>query len=176
MENHAFQNIPIAISELPSVDEVHVEKLHKDYLGVLMLYSTFFSVVILGGGLFLIGINGWWFDISMWLTILGIWAIWTALNFLVTIKGFHQKGYAVRERDVIYQSGWIRHRQIIIPFHRIQHCEWNQGLVERMFGLAELTIYTAGGSSSDLTIPGLLPEDAKRLSNFIIRKSGGKDE
>ncbi len=175
MEEPLFRNMPVSMTELPSVDEVSVHKLHQDYLGVLLMYNTIFSILLLAGGLFLIGINGWWTSITIWLGILGFWLLWTVFNVILTIKGFHRKGYAIRERDVIYQSGWIVQRQITIPFHRIQHSEWNQGLVERMFGLAELVVYTAGGSSSDLTIPGLLPDEAKRLSNYIIRKSGGED-
>jgi membrane protein YdbS with pleckstrin-like domain len=40
-----------------------------------------------------------------------------------------------------------------------------------LFDLAELTIYTAGGSESDLNLTGLNPEVAHKIKEVILRKT-----
>ena len=45
-----------------------------------------------------------------------------------------------------------------------------------MFKLSSLKVFTAGGESSDLVIPGLLPEDAHRLKDFVLKNSELKEE
>jgi hypothetical protein len=39
-----------------------------------------------------------------------------------------------------------------------------------MYQLSELQIYTAGGSSSDLHIPGLPKEQAEQMKTFLLQK------
>jgi membrane protein YdbS with pleckstrin-like domain len=45
-------------------------------------------------------------------------------------------GYAIREKDITYQSGWLWKSMTTIPFNRVQHCDIRQGLIDRQFGLA----------------------------------------
>ncbi|HEY3385534.1 MAG TPA: PH domain-containing protein, partial [Saprospiraceae bacterium] len=72
------------------------------------------------------------------------------------------------EKDITYKSGWLWKSMVTVPFNRVQHCDLRQGLLDRRFGLSKLTIYTAGGQSTDLMIPGLLPETAEKLKTFIL--------
>jgi uncharacterized protein len=46
-----------------------------------------------------------------------------------------------------------------------------QGPIGKTFNISALKIYTAGGSSSDLTIGGLPPEEAQRLKDFITQSA-----
>jgi len=77
-------------------------------------------------------------------------------------------GYAVREKDITFKSGWLWRSVTTVPFNRVQHCDLKQGMLDRRFGLSKLTIYTAGGQSTDLMIPGLLPETAEKLKTYIL--------
>ena len=52
----------------------------------------------------------------------------------------------------------------------MQHVALHQGLFSRYFGLASLELFTAGGSSSDLKITGLLLTDAQNFKELIIQK------
>jgi|GEM_PF-6009490 len=56
------------------------------------------------------------------------------------------------------------------------HMIYILGPIERMFGLSKLKIFTAGGASSDLKIPGLLPETANKLKDYIQLKVGRDEE
>ena len=81
---------------------------------------------------------------------------------------FTYMSYAIREKDISYKSGWLWKSMTTVPFNRVQHCDIKQGILDRHFGLAKLTIYTAGGANTDLEIPGLFPDTAEKLKAFIL--------
>jgi hypothetical protein len=101
--------------------------------------------------------------------------VFTILQLISIYKGFVFKGYALRMHDILYKSGWLYKKQIAIPFNRIQHVDIRQGLFERAFGLSKLNVYTAGGQGSDITIPGLLDDDARKLKEYILRETTDAD-
>lgn len=70
------------------------------------------------------------------------------------------------ERGVMFRS------ESVVPYTRIQHVDTNQGPIERSLGLASVTVHTASGSSSSLTIPGLLPSDAEALREQLAQLAG----
>jgi len=77
----------------------------------------------------------------------------------------------MRQNDIIFKTGLLWQKEIALPFNRVQHCEVAQGPIERIFNLSELKVFTAGGASSDLNIPGLSPEEAKSMKEFIVNKT-----
>lgn len=95
----------------------------------------------------MIFIPGWWFN----------------------VKSFHCLGYAIRQKDVIYKSGWIFQETSVCPFNRIQHCSVSSGPIDRKFGLATLRVYTAA-TEGDISIPGLLEAEAFSIKEFITQK------
>src|SRR5690606_33406175 len=74
------------------------------------------------------------------------------LTVLLSRIGFVKKGYAFREHDVLFRHGVIATKTIVIPYNRVQHVALNEGVFSRMFGLAEVAVYTAGGNSGDIAI------------------------
>ncbi|MEM7514006.1 MAG: PH domain-containing protein, partial [Bacteroidota bacterium] len=109
------------------------------------------------------------------LSAYGLITLFIISRGVVVYKGFPFKGYAIREYDVSYTSGWLWKNLISVPFNRIQHVSMGQGFIEKGFNLAHIKVYTAGGSSSDLSIPGLRPDDANRLKEFITNKIKEKE-
>jgi len=85
-------------------------------------------------------------------------------------------GYAIRDKDILYQSGVFWHTVTAIPFNRIQHVEKSSTPLERRFGIATLQLFTAGGSRGDLKIHGLSAGKAERLRSFILDKVGDSVE
>lgn len=158
-----FENLPIHSDSLPTLDTVtyqmHPAKLRtKQYvvaaliLCLLLIPCIVFIIVGLTIG---IAISG------------GVWLVIAALTFLSIGYSFPFRGYAIRTHDITYRKGWLFRSRTTIPFNRIQHSEISQGPLDRRYHLSSLKIFTAGGSTSDLTIPGLLPEEAQRLHEFI---------
>jgi len=90
-------------------------------------------------------------------------------SFLLVEVGFKRKAYLLREYDLLYKTGYLMQKMTAIPKNRIQHVEIRQSVLLRLFKLSKLVIYTAGGSSSDLSISGLKPEDAEILKEHISK-------
>lgn len=100
-----------------------------------------------------------------------VWFCLVSLLMLEEFKGFPLRGYALREKDLSYRNGWLFRKQTTVPFNRIQHSEISQGPLGRAFKLARLKIYTAGGASSDLSIPGMDPAEAASIRDFVNSKA-----
>ncbi len=171
-----FSNQQIEESELPSVLDIKYRSIQKKHRTVSIIVSTILALILLAIPLTINILSGdtWFFDHIIY--IVGICCAVYGFLILLSFKGYANKGYAMRERDIIFKQGWIWRSSTIVPFNRIQHTEIDQGPIERMFGLSKLKIFTAGGSSSDLKIPGLLPDTANRLKDYIQIKVGRDEE
>ncbi len=77
------------------------------------------------------------------------------------------RGYAVRERDIVFRSGWLWRRISLVSYSRIQHVEVGQGPMQRQFEVSWIKLFTAGGALGDLTINGLAAEEAARVEQWI---------
>ena len=64
--------------------------------------------------------------------------------------------------------GVLVHREKIIPVSRLQHVDIDQGPLERWFGLASLTVFTAGGRGATFRVSGLTPSRAEALREQIL--------
>ena len=84
-------------------------------------------------------------------------------------------GYALREKDIVYKRGFIFNKTTIVPFNRVQHVSISRGVWDKILGISNLNIFTAGGSGSDITIPGLDPKMALQLKEALAVKIS-KDE
>jgi uncharacterized protein len=111
----------------------------------------------------------------------GLW-VWPVLGVLALVllglvlwypqRAWQRWGYAVREHDLLIQSGVLVHRRVSIPSGRIQHVDIHQGPFERMLGLARVQVFTASGGGADGVIPGLAPEVADSLRERLVRREG----
>jgi len=171
-----FKNIQIDIDSLPRQADIHFSKLQGSYLMVSMIslaifWALAFLLVFFGPDVFDIPLPD-----GILKYIYGALIPISIFTFLLFYLGFHKKGYALRERDIMYKSGLIWKTMTTIPFSRIQHCEVKEGPIERLFGLSSLHIYTAGGSSSDVDIPGLYPQEGQNIKRFVLNKMNTEDE
>lgn len=171
-----FENHILDIEQLPKVEEMDFKSLHADYLQVSILSGLVQWIIILA--ILITGLSFWGFlfDLKIFLLSLGAWVLLMGISLLLRWLGFKHKSYAIREKDVHYKSGLLWRSETSIPFHRVQHAEVSQGLIERMFKLGRLKVFTAGGESSDLVIPGLQPDQAARLKAYVLKKSGLEEQ
>ena len=169
-----FHNDQILSSQIPDIANINYEKLDPNHLKAEVLtFSIIFGIIsIIGLTVLFVAANN---NLLFWGVLLGDIFFATAI-YLFIIKAHKQKGYAIREKDILYKEGLLFKSETIIPFNRVQHVEVNQGAIDRMFGLAGLGIFTAGGSASDLTIPGLTPYQAHKIKDFLIRITGHDEE
>jgi membrane protein YdbS with pleckstrin-like domain len=76
-------------------------------------------------------------------------------------------GYCGTDEQLRVARGWLFRTDTIVPFKRIQHIDVAQGPVERVFGLASLTVHTAGTHNSIVTLPGLTRSDAEAMRDAM---------
>ena len=177
-EQLIFRNDEVRLNELPVIENTYFHPLERSYRSILILSAVLtWCAVVLAAWLITPSV-GLPVLVSLRLTLaLMLAAVFSGLAHLVLIAlGFRLKGYAVRDRDITYKTGLLMRRQTSIPYSRIQHVEVRQGILERYFKLGKLNIYTAGGQSSDLSIPGLRNEDAQNLKAFILRTMESDEE
>lgn len=160
-----FSNQLIDTADLPKIEEIQYTRVSPKYLRIMMFNRVLtFSILAIG---FLI-LNYLIDDNFQYLST--FFLIWTLLFSLVLIYGyfhFFSLAFALREKDIVFKRGVLVLKTTIIPFNRIQHVALNQGLLMRWMGLSNLKIFTAGGSTSDLTISGLTSEIAESIKIHI---------
>lgn len=165
-----FTNNPIDITQLPKFEEVQLKGLNPKYIMVLLFNFLLLLILVIGGFSALFYFKQDAFSNTIWIAILVGLVLFLAGLVMFTKFSFHKKGYAFREHDAIYKSGLISETTTIIPFNRVQHVALHQGFISRKLGLASVELFTAGGSSSDLEIPGLLLADAQLIKNLVSQK------
>lgn len=161
-----FSNEGVVISSLPDFEKVAYTPLHPDYLKVMFLIRGIYLLIAIGA----------WVAAFIFFDEFQTEVLYTLTAFLlfvpifaVTKLAFSRKHYAFREHDAIYKSGLLVHKTVLIPFNRIQHVSIEQGPIMRLFGLAKLSIYTAGGMTSDLDISGIKLDIAEKLKAFLSK-------
>ncbi len=170
-----FENPTISIEELPAVDKIDFSPLEKEYHQYQYFNWIITSILYLLGITIFLLFTGLVTKGTVALSAYGVISVFIISRGVVVYKGFPFKGYAIREHDVSYNSGWLWKNLISVPFNRIQHVSMGQSFIEKGFNLAHIKVFTAGGSSSDLSIPGLRPDDANRLKEFITDKIKEKE-
>ncbi|MFV8441916.1 PH domain-containing protein [Flavobacterium sp. LB2P44] len=168
MEN--FTNETIDMRQLPKFEEVIFTNLHPKYLRVVLL-----NIAIIIGILILVPVlisifKPELFSGRVWLILGIVIPILSLLIIVFSYIGFQKKGFAFREHDVLFRHGIIATNTIIIPYNRVQHVALHEGLISRYFGLAKIEVFTAGGSSSDIEIPGIKKEQAENIKQLLMRK------
>ena len=166
MEN--FTNEIIDTKQLPRFEEVQLTPLHPKYWNVVLINSSFILLII-GIILGVVWYNSEEFSESG-IYFLGVFLVVAFFTFLFARIGFRKKAYAFRNHDVIYRSGIIATNTMVIPYNRVQHVALHEGLISRYFGLAEVEIFTAGGSSSDIEISGIKKEEAENIKQLLMGK------
>ena len=164
-----FTNPQLLPENLPIADQLDIIPLEPVYKTVRYVSGSIIAIIMI---------------LVVWIYVMAesrIWPYGFYLAGLVTLFAgwivvyhgisYHYMGYALREKDISFKSGWLWRSMTTIPFNRVQHCDLKQGILDRRFGLSRLTIYTAGGQSTDLMIPGLNPETAERLKTYILRST-----
>lgn len=166
----SFSNFPITEASLPQVQSVPFKSIHPDYLKVLrIIWMITFGIILAGLAALFVFVA----KLQTFLLIsigVGVYLIITVITVVSGTRSFKRKEYAVRERDILYSTGWLFRHTHMVPFNRMQHCVVNSGPIERKFGLASVSLYTAASEGKDITIHGLPQEEAEKLKDLIMQQ------
>ncbi|WP_251862229.1 PH domain-containing protein [Clostridium sp. Marseille-Q2269] len=105
------------------------------------------------------------FGIKIFIGIIGLILL---LNFILyPFIEYKQWRYVITKDKIEFSEGIYYIKTTIIPIIRVQHIRINQGPVNRMLNLANVDIFTAGGSH---TIPNLNIEKANEIGKYLKEK------
>ncbi|MEM7055164.1 MAG: PH domain-containing protein [Pseudomonadota bacterium] len=161
-------------SQLPDYSEAELQPVAPKFRRYLLFSTVMFWAIPLLVSAF----SGWlpFVNITLgWVTFIGL-AVLVLLILLYRLADARHRGWALREHDLIAQSGVWWRTTTTLPVARIQHVETSSGPVERTMDLARLSCYTAGGMTADLVVIALQAETADRLREHLLEQIRLRDE
>jgi membrane protein YdbS with pleckstrin-like domain len=151
----------------PAADDGALTRLHPNYSHALRVRATLTAIPFLvgslvlesafrGEGLFPGGI------------IAGpVLLIALALIIRVPQTRYNARGYQMSGDRLRVVRGLLFRSDTVVPFGRVQHIDVHQGPLERFFGIATLTVHTAGNHNASVALPGLGEELAREMREDI---------
>jgi len=163
-----FTNEPLDLDQLPKHETISLHSLHASYWNVILIKTilVFFILAVFMA----LAIN---YADKIALNQSVIWSVYAFLLVVVLFisrLAFHKNAFSFRNHDVIFRHGVIATNTMVVPYNRIQHVALHEGLIERWFGLAKVEIFTAGGTASDLEIPGIEKSQAEDIKQLLMGK------
>lgn len=162
------------IIELPSIRDLELQRPHSRYLIQLLLAGNLLLGILVVGGYSILLLTAEW-QLPWRLLGYGAIAVWPLIMLYLSMS-YRKMGYAVRERDVSVVAGVLFRRTVVQPLCRLQHIEISRGPLEHLLGLATLKLFSAGGATHSLAVPGLLVERADKLRGYILDNKALDDE
>jgi membrane protein YdbS with pleckstrin-like domain len=90
------------------------------------------------------------------------WLSWT-----LPLRHFRHTRYRVDPLGLLIHRGRMFHSEVAVARSRIQHTDLSQGPIQRAFGIASLTIHTAGTEDAKIELEGIGFDEAQRLRNEL---------
>lgn len=170
------ENKIVLVEDLPIAEEVQYQPLARNYKRV-RFWETFIVLITI-----LIVVYTLMYFFPEWKVFRypyllgGIWLVYAIFNYISIYVRFKNTGYALREKDILYKTGWLVKKLKSFPISRIQHASVQSNAVERLFGLSSVSVFTAGSSGDDLTIRGLEQETAEKVNQWIAQQIEANDK
>lgn len=122
-------------------------------------------LALLAGAITLWAVLGWW-----WPTLIAaVFVIMRATTVILTPRRVRALGYLERDEDLVIARGIMFRTINTVPFGRVQSVDISQGPVERRYGLARLTVSTAGSAAAG-SLHGLPKAEAERLRVLLTER------
>ena len=147
------------LTPLPVDDDGELTRLHPNYKTALRLHAALVAVpvviasVVIDRVLSSTGEGGWPLPFG---TIIGVVVFFAAL-FVIRIpsRRWNARGYQISDDRLRVVRGVMWRHDTVVPFGRVQHIDVDQGPLDRAFGIASLTLHTAGSHNASVVLPGL---------------------
>ncbi|WP_255681977.1 PH domain-containing protein [Natrinema sp. SYSU A 869] len=133
--------------------------------GVTGLSMPFFVVMILSSVFDVVDV-GWTFVLAPIGFVAGV---------AYGLTYYYRFTYTVTSETFDVTSGVLSRRSREIPYRRIQNVDVSQGILQRLFGLAAVSIETAGGGDTEATLNFVSEDEAERLRSEIRRLTARTD-
>jgi uncharacterized protein len=137
--------------------------LEPAYVKVMRISASIFGALVLAGAILLEVLQ----LLPMGMVILPVLLLFAYLIGIVPARRYRRWGYDTSQSRLRVVQGYLFYSDTIVPFGRIQHIDVDQGPVQRRYGLATLSVHTAGSHNDTVSLPGLLHTDALALREMI---------
>ncbi len=145
---------PVEAKPLPPLiadDGEELTRVHPNYAHALRIQTVIMAIPVIIGALVLEGAS-----ILPGGVIVGPVALLALIAIIrVPNRRFFARGYDMSADRLRVLKGILWRSDTIVPFGRVQHIDVDQGPLERFFGIATLTLHTAGNANASVTLPGL---------------------
>ena len=112
----------------------------------------------------------------VWLVGLTAWALLVGAAILGALRwprlAWRHASYVVRPTGIEIRQGVVWRRITSVPRSRVQHIDVVQGPVLRRYGLAALTIHTAGTEEAAVALSGLSMATATGIRDALLADLG----
>jgi membrane protein YdbS with pleckstrin-like domain len=157
----------------PLDDDGELTRLHPNYATVIRLTTALNCLpFVIAAGVFELV----WNDKGLWPTgvLIGVvLLIAIALIIRIPARRYSARGYQISADRLRVVRGILFRSDTVVPFSRVQHIDVAQGPIERFFGIATLTLHTAGNHNASVNLPGLgepLARDMREQIRAHIRR------
>ncbi len=142
-------------------------KLHPNYSHALRVNATLTAIPFLIGALVLE--QAFRADALFPPGIIAGPVLLVALALVIRIPAtrYNARGYQISADRLRVVRGLMFRSDTVVPFGRVQHIDVHQGPLERFFGIATLTLHTAGNHNASVSLPGLGEELAREMREEI---------
>ena len=172
--------IPVAPPALPG----HVDRwqaLTADAAQVAMIGGALFGLPLgVGAAAMVVFGLGTAFPIFSFvgglLTAIGIVLACSGFGVWLGYRRWKFTFWKLDETGLHVKRGRLWRKEILVPRSRVQHLDIERGPIERHFGLATLTVHTAGTRLHALRQPGFLDADAVALRDALVPASARNDD
>jgi membrane protein YdbS with pleckstrin-like domain len=153
---------PPTIFDLPGVEWTFVSR--RLASARLTLLTLFTIVVVIVLAVTALVVEQAWVFIPAGLALAG--AVWLGI---VVVRQVRVMGYAERDDDLLVRHGILFRHLVVVPYGRMQFVDVEVGPVDRLFGIASVTLHTASPAAV-AAISGLRPDQAARLRDRLTAR------
>ena len=164
--DHAPPALP-AINAPPADDEGELTRLHPNYAHALRVRTALTAIPFLIGALVLEAITRDESLLPQGLIAGPVLLIALALIIRVPATRYNARGYQIGADRLRVVRGLLFRSDTVVPFGRVQHIDVDQGPLDRFFGIATLTLHTAGNHNASVSLPGLGEDLAREMREEI---------
>ncbi len=100
--------------------------------------------------------------------VFGLWGLWWILT---TPRRTRALGYALESNHLMVRRGIVFRSMSSMPYGRIQYVDVDSGPLERMCGVARLTVRTAGTTTGTMVLFGIPLNVAEELRADLVRRA-----
>ena len=157
----------------PLDDDGALTKLHPNYAHALRVRTTLTAIPFLIGALVLETVSRDQALLPSGVIAGPVLLIALALIIRIPATRYNARGYQISADRLRVVRGLLFRSDTVVPFGRVQHIDVHQGPLDRFFGIATLTLHTAGNHNASVSLPGLgepLARDMREAIRAHIRR------